>query len=128
MEKLRNNFGAICHRCRRSTFLIGHRVLRQTVAMIKLCPLLPSLCLTHLGTFTYPPTKRYRTKSSQEESHHPSASVGVEDTDAAAALASLKANAQDAEEALQMPEDLGEDLAEEDFAADEEAAAVMRGA
>ena len=30
-------------------------------------------------------------------------------------------------EALQMPEDLGEDLAEEDFAADEEAAAVMRG-
>ena len=134
MEKLRNIFGAICHRCRRSTFLIGHRVLRQTVAMIKLCPLLPSLCLTQkkrcnrLGTFTYPPTKRYRTKSSQEESHHPSASVGVEDTDAAAALASLKANAQDAEEALQMPEDLGEDLAEEDFAADEEAAAVMRGA
>jgi hypothetical protein len=88
----------------------------------------PKKRCNRLGTFTYPPTKRYKTKSSQEESHHPSASVGVEDTDAAAALASLEANAQDAEEALQMPEDLGEDLAEEDFAADEEAAAVMRGA
>ena len=88
----------------------------------------PKKRCNRLGTFTCPPTKRYRTKSSQEESHHPSASGGVEDTDAAAALASLEANAQDAEEALQMPEDLGEDLAEEDFAADEEAAAVMRGA
>ena len=54
-------------------------------------------------------------KGCQEASRHPSASVGVEDT-------------QDAEEALQMPEDLGEDLAEEDFAVDEEAAAFMRGA
>ena len=84
---------------------------------------LPGTVPSRIGKFVYPPLKRLRRKTSddgQASSSMPSA-MGVKPD---AAVSSLEACAQDAEAYL-LAREHGDGLDDEDFGADEEAAAFM---
>ena len=78
----------------------------------------PALKCNRLGKFQYPPTKRHRSKSKPEGAHASSSSPS------APVVSSLEACAQDAEADLLALADAHAPL-EEDFGADEEAAAFL---
>lgn len=109
-------------------------MLRQTVAVMKLCPLLPSLGVTQRrAAIAWGHSRCHPSKGTEPRAVRKFLNVQVLQWKWRMLLQLLplhlcmEANSQDAEADLQAAEDLDENHAEEDFAADEEAAKFMMG-